>query len=418
MRLVSLGTHQGAESDHGLGAVARLIASGQATTRPEIARATGLARSTIGSHLKVLLDADVIREAGLGDPTGRGRPAQRLLIAPTAGVILVAALTPRHAEMAVIRLSQEVVAKLRVRLDIGIGPKPVLAAVRSHFAKMLSKHLLDTSEVKCVVISLPGPVDVRRGVPVRPPIMPGWDEYPVAETMSRHFACPTLVDNDANLMALGEARALPKDQCPLLFVKIGTGIGGGIVTATGELHHGADGAACDIGHIRVAGAEEVICSCGNVGCVEALASAEAITQALRTAKDDSHLTQVDLERLVRLGDPVATRLVRNAAAILGEVVAMLVHFYNPARVVIGGALTLASDDMLAGVRSVVYQQALPLATRNLTLAQSILGPTSGITGGMVLGIEHVLSATGAAKMGSPNSSVGHFEVGRPGSVKQ
>lgn len=398
VRLSELTPPQGAGTQRALGTIARLIASGRAATRPELVRCTGLARSTVGAHLQTLLDAGVVVESGLGTPAGRGRPAQRLRLSPAAGVMLITELTPHHARMAIVRLDQHVLAHQRVRLDIEAGPQATLQAVGDHLAGMLDGDAVAADGVKCLVISLPGPVDIRRGVPVRPPIMPGWDEYPVAQSLSDRFDCPTLVDNDVNVMALGEARALPEDQCPLLFIKIGTGIGGGLVTATGDLHHGADGAACDIGHVRVAGADDVMCSCGNVGCIEAVASAEAITRQLRVAKGDAALTQVDLEHLVRAGDAVATRLVRDAATVLGEVIASLVHFYNPARIVIGGPLTAASDDILAGVRSVVYQRALPLATRNLTLAHSALGETSGIVGGTILGIEHLLSPDGIATM--------------------
>ena len=240
---------------------------------------------------------------------------------------------------------------------------------------------------------MPGPVDGQHGIPVRPPIMPGWHAYPVAARLRRTFGCPVLLENDVNLRALGEARALPADQAPLLFVKVGTGIGGGLITGAGELHHGADGAAGDIGHVRVRGGPDVRCVCGNVGCIEALASASAIARRLG-AESGGEATIADVRALVARGDPTVLRLVREAAELIGEVVATLVHFYNPARVTIGGSVAAASDDLLAGIRSVVYQRALPLATRNLVLANSVLGEFAGVAGAAVLGIERVLSADG------------------------
>jgi predicted NBD/HSP70 family sugar kinase len=200
-----------------------------------------------------------------------------------------------------------------------------------------------------------------------------------------------ILENDVNLRALGEARALPDDQSPLLFVKVGTGIGGGLITREGALHHGADGAAGDIGHIRVRGAPDVVCICGNVGCIEAVASANAIAQRLSTEADP--VTIADVRARIARNDPAALALVREAAGLIGEVVATLVHFYNPARVTLGGSVTAASDELLAGVRSVVYQRALPLATRNLVLANSVLGEYAGLAGAMVLGIEQALSAS-------------------------
>ena len=124
--------------------------------------------------------------------------------------------------------------------------------------------------------------------------MPGWHAYPVSARLQQRFDCPAILENDVNLRALGEARALPADQAPLLFVKIGTGIGGGLISREGVLHHGADGAAGDIGHVRVRGGPDDPCVCGNVGCIEAVASASAIARRLAdTAGGGAEVTIAD-----------------------------------------------------------------------------------------------------------------------------
>lgn len=248
-----------------------------------------------------------------------------------------------------------------------------------------------------LVIGLPGPMDTSRGIPVKPPIMPGWDGFPVADALRAKLGCAVLVENDVNLRALGEARALALDQSPLLYIKVSSGIGGGLVTSTGELYHGADGSAGDIGHVRVHDAEQALCRCGNYGCIEAVASTPAILaqlQARDTVGAKLPSTHEELTAALRANEQVAVGLVREAAGRIGEVVATLVHFYNPARIVVGGGLTVASDDMLAGIRAVVYRRALPLATRNLVISQPSLGEWSGTGGGLVLGIEHALTESG------------------------
>lgn len=302
--------------------------------------------------------------------------------------MLVADLGAHGAHLAVVDLSQAMRAHVHVDVDVAEGPDTVLDAVESHL-QGLRAQVPGNAPARAVVIGVPGPVDDQHGIPVRPPIMPGWHAYPVAARLRRTFGCPVLLENDVNLRALGEARALPADQAPLLFVKVGTGIGGGLITGAGELHHGADGAAGDIGHVRVRGGPDVRCVCGNVGCIEALASASAIARQLGDGA-----TIGDVRARVARGDPTVLRLVREAAELIGEVVATLVHFYNPVRVTIGGSVAAASDDLLAGIRSVVYQRALPLATRNLVLANSVLGEFAGVAGATVLGIERVLSADG------------------------
>ncbi|MER5390496.1 ROK family protein [Saccharopolyspora sp. NPDC002686] len=373
--------------------LARLIASGAAESRVDLVRATGLSRSTVHSHLDALITAGAVVERGPVGSGGRGRPAHRLAIAPRTGAVLAADVGVHSTRLAVADLGQDVLAESEVELEISVGPEPSLDVLTDHLRKLLAAAEMPPEKVKALVMGLPGPVDSKLGMPVRPPIMPGWDGFPVAETMADRFSCTASVDNDVNLMALGEARALSVEESPLLFLKVGTGIGGGIVSAGGELHRGSDGAAGDIGHIRVPGADDVVCQCGNVGCVEAVASADAVLRALRT-EDGGPRNVEDLAQLLRDGDATAVRQVRTAAATIGEVVAMLVHFYNPKRIVLGGLITAAADDLLAGIRSVVYRRALPLATRNLSLANSTLGRSAGLAGAVVAGIENVLSADG------------------------
>ena len=375
-----------------LSTLARLVASGTAVSKADLVQAAGLARTTVSNGVDELLHRGVLRVVGTRPTPGRGRPADRLALSPGGGHVLVADLGAHGAHLAVVDLSQTMRAHGHVDIDVDEGPDTVLAAVESHL-RALRAQVPGDAPARAVVIGVPGPVDGRHGIPVRPPIMPGWHAYPVAARLRRTFGCPVLLENDVNLRALGEARALPADQAPLLFVKVGTGIGGGLITGAGELHHGADGAAGDIGHVRVRGGPDVRCVCGNVGCIEALASAGAIARRLG-AESGGEATIADVRALVARGDPTVLRLLREAAELIGEVVATLVHFYNPARVTIGGSVAAASDDLLAGIRSVVYQRALPLATRNLVLANSVLGEFAGVAGATVLGIERALSADG------------------------
>jgi predicted NBD/HSP70 family sugar kinase len=396
-----------------LSTLARLVASGAAVSKADLVAAAGLARGTVSAGVDELLGRGVLLLDGTRPTPGRGRPADRLALNPQGGFVLVADLGVRGAHLAVVDLSQRVHAHTHVDIDVADGPDPVLDTVEAQLAK-LRGTVRGGGPVRAAVIGVPGPVDGRHGVPVRPPIMPGWHGYPVTARLRRTFGCPVQLENDVNLRALGEARALPADQSPLLFVKVGTGIGGGLITQSGALHHGADGAAGDIGHIRVRGAPEIRCVCGNVGCIEAVASAAAIARRLGSgvtagaagpgpvgsAAAGSGLagsgaaTIDDVRALVSRGDPTAVGLVREAAGLIGEVVATLVHFYNPARVTIGGSVAAASDELLAGIRAVVYQVALPLATRNLVLANSVLGEYAGVAGATVLGIEEALSADG------------------------
>lgn len=386
--------------------LARLIASHEAVTRADLVRVTGLARSTVTGALDMLEQAGVIRNLGTRPTIGRGRPAEDLGLSPSYGLILVADVGIHFARLSLHDLSQAILASVEMPLEVAQGPEAGLAAVTNELRAMLTRIDHPRPVPLVLVIGLPGPMDTTRGIPVKPPIMPGWDGFPVADALRAEFDCAVLVENDVNLRALGEARTLPPDQSPLLYIKISTGIGGGLVTSTGELYHGADGSAGDIGHVRVHDAPDVLCRCGNYGCIEAVASAPAILRRLAELEAADHdltghnlnqtdhkvpTTREELDTALRMNEKLTVGLIREAAERIGEVVANLVHFYNPARIVVGGGLTVPSDDLLAGIRAVVYRRALPLATRNLVISQPTLGEWSGIGGGVVLGIEHALT---------------------------
>jgi predicted NBD/HSP70 family sugar kinase len=198
-----------------------------------------------------------------------------------------------------------------------------------------------------------------------------------------------LVDNDVNIMALGEHFTHWRDTEHLLFVKVGTGIGCGIVAGR-LIHRGAQGAAGDIGHIRVPGNEDVLCRCGNVGCLEAVAGGRALAERLAAAGAEATSSR-DVVRLLRAGEPLAVRLVREAGRSLGQVLAGCVNFFNPDVIVIGGDLGEAHEQLLAGVREVIFERSLPLATGDLRTVPSLLGDRAGIVGAAVMVIEHVLA---------------------------
>jgi predicted NBD/HSP70 family sugar kinase len=219
--------------------------------------------------------------------------------------------------------------------------------------------------------------------------MPGWDRYDVPGHVQRAIAVPVMVDNDVNIMALGERHVHLPHVSDLVFVKVGTGIGAGIISG-GTLQRGAQGTAGDVGHVRIPRADGIWCRCGNEGCLEAVASGAGVATALRgavlAASDGG-----DVVRLTRSGDVQAIQAVRQAGRDLGEVLAMLVNLVNPSVVVIGGSLALAGEHLLAGIREVVYQRSLPLATEQLQLVSSMAGERAGVLGAAALAIGHALS---------------------------
>jgi predicted NBD/HSP70 family sugar kinase len=274
-------------------------------------------------------------------------------------------------------------------MDIADGPDRVLTWLDERFAELLAKAGKTAEDVRGIGIGVPGPVAFATGQPVNPPIMPGWDGFSIPDWFADRYTAPVLVDNDVNIMALGEHFSHWRDTDHLLFIKVGTGIGCGIVAGR-LIHRGAQGAAGDIGHIRVPGNEEVLCRCGNVGCLEAIAGGRALARRLSEAGLKAADTR-DVVALTRAGEPLAVRMVREAGRSLGQVLAGSVNFFNPAAIVIGGDLGEAHEQLLAGVREVIFERSLPLATRDLHTAPSRLGDRAGAVGAAIMVIEHVLA---------------------------
>jgi predicted NBD/HSP70 family sugar kinase len=371
----------------GAGSVLQLIRDREGMTRSDLARITGLARSTVAQRVDALLAHELVYEAGGTASTG-GRPPTLLTFNESAGVVLVADLGATHSRLAASDLAGAPLAEEAFDMDIAVGPERVLGQVNEHFSALLAELGRTPEDVRGIGIGVPGPVAFHKGQPVKPPIMPGWNGFPIPRWFATHYDAPVLVDNDVNIMALGEHWANWRETEHLMFVKVGTGIGCGIVAGR-AIHRGAQGAAGDIGHIRLSGHEDVLCRCGNLGCVEAVAGGGALARRLTEAGLEAADSR-DVVRLLRADDATAVRMVREAGRSLGEVLAGCVNFFNPGVIVIGGDVGEAPE-LLAGVREVTIQRSLPLATGELAIVASRLGDRAGVVGAAIMVVEHVLA---------------------------
>jgi len=392
----------------------RLLRDTGALSRAELADRLAVPRPRLLTELDALVATGLIREAGPAASRG-GRRSTLVELNPElrfAAVDLGA--TSIDVEITDGRL--EPVAAYAEPADIRSGPKPILQRVN----EILVKFAIDGAftRLHAIGIGVPGPVSFRDGVPVSPPIMPGWDRYPVREVLSREHACPVVVDNDVNIMSIGERYGgVARSVDNLLFLKIGTGIGCGIYLG-GEVYRGTDGCAGDIGHIQV-DSHGPVCTCGNVGCLEALfggaalardataaarngtspalaerLSAGAVTPEARRSGgafagvgSAGTISAKDVADGAAEGDVTCIRLIRDGGRRVGTVLASLVSFINPSMIVIGGGLAGLGHILLAEIRSVVYRRSLPLATGNLPVVLSELGPRAGVVGAAVLASE-------------------------------
>jgi predicted NBD/HSP70 family sugar kinase len=360
----------------GPGDVLELIRHGRATTRGDVLEATGLSRMTISQRLDALLAAGMIVEGQTSEATG-GRRRRSLAFNTSQSHVLVVAIDTTHTRIAVTDLSGAVLVEDSIDVPVSAGPSEVLDRIVLAVGAVLGKQGLDPDDLCGLGLSLPGPVDPVSGRPSQPPMLPGWDAYPVAEHLQPALpGVPVLTANDADAAAMGEYAAGYTHVQSLCLVKVSTGIGTGIVIG-GRSYNGVDGGAGDIGHVRVSPRSEARCQCGMQGCLAAVASGRAVAAELRSLGFAASSGR-EVRALLRAGEPEAARLTQAAGKRIGEVMATMVCLLNPEVVLVGGAL--ASAPLLAGMRETLYRLALPRATRHMALQLGSLGEDAAVAG--------------------------------------
>ena len=387
------------------GHVLDLIRRTGGLTRAEILERTGLARSTVTTRLATLQSAGLVAQGGT-TTAARGRPPSHFHFRDDNGALLLADAGATKVRTAVTDLDGMIRHEIDIPMDITIGPEAWLTELQHTLEQLMRLADCTPGFVRGIGLALPGPIDFGSATVVRPPIMVGWDGYPIREWFARTFHCPVIVDNDANVMTLGEYRAQDAHWSSMVMLKIATGIGAGIIAGS-AIYRGEDGAAGDIGHIQITPAQVVAvqaggattpmtvdqdspprCRCGNLGCVEAYAGGWALVRDLRERGRDV-TTVADLVDLLKSGDPEVLAMTRQAGRTIGIALADAVSLLNPGAVMIGGELGAAADNLVAGVREVIYARCLPLATRRLEIVPTKLGNHAGLTGLATILTDHI-----------------------------
>lgn len=378
-----------------------VVRRGHGLSRAEIAERTGLSRSIVSERVAALLTGGLVRET-VAASTG-GRPPRSLELRADAGYLAVADIGASSIDAGITDLGGRVLAQASEAADVNTGPAAILGRIDALFAGLLA-GATGSAPLWGIGVGVPGPVEFRTGRPISPPIMPGWDRYPLRGYLMERYGVPAWVDNDVNVMALGESRhGVARGHADVIVVKVGTGIGSGVIS-DGMMHRGAQGAAGDVGHIRVVGDTELVCRCGKVGCLEAFAGGAAIARdgevlarsgrsphlAARLAEQGA-LTAEDVGRAAAMGDGAALDLLVRSGRLVGETLAALVNFFNPSMIVIGGRVARAGDEYLAVIREVVYARSLPLATRSLDIQPSSLGGQAGVRGAAAMVLDQIFS---------------------------
>lgn len=400
----------------------KLLRSGEAKTRPELGRKSGLGRSVVSQRVADLIDSGLVREGRLGPSTG-GRAPRELQFCAGAGLLLAAELGATSINVGLADLAGRIIEHHEEPGDIADGPDAILGRVEKLFDQFSDALPAGPTSIWGVGVGVPGPVEFATGRPVSPPIMPGWDGYDIRGRLSARYHAPVWVDNEVNLMALGELRSgLGRAERDLLYIKVGSGIGAGLISG-GQLHRGAKGCAGDVGHVAASEGQDTVCRCGNTGCLEALAGGAALARDAGTAAETGTSTYLrdlattghalsarDVSQGAARGDPACRQLLTRSGTLIGQTLAQLVNFFNPSLIVIGGGVAEAGDVFLAAIRQSVYSRSLPLATRDLRITRSPLSTSAGLSGAAAVAIDELFQPGRIARWIGKHSPHGHPEI--------
>jgi predicted NBD/HSP70 family sugar kinase len=360
------------------------LASRGSASRAELARATGLAPSTVTSLVAALVAEGVVRTVEGAGPGGVGRPGQLLTLGRRAGVVVGVDLGRRHLKVAVADLSHSLLARRDVAKPADQDAAVDIDLIRAQLQAALVEARVSPEEVLALGMGLPGPVHTT-GELGDSTILPGWVGVQAAVALEEALGMPVSVDNDANLGALSESKwGAGAGVHDLVYLKASTGIGAGLIIE-GRLFRGAGRTAGEIGH-TVIDPGGPVCRCGNRGCLEMYAGSSAILSALQP----THPEVVDLVSAVaraQQGDPGCRRVVADAGRAVGSALATLCNIVNPARVIVGGTLGEAGELLLEPMRDALRAGAIRSAADDVVIVGASLGHDAELMGAVALALE-------------------------------
>jgi glucokinase-like ROK family protein len=382
--------------------IMRVLRKNGQTSRPEITSITGWSRAKTSQEISAMIEKGFLVETGKGLSKG-GRKPRLLFLNNGLGFVVGVDIGATSVEIALADMNGKILTRLAEQADVRQPPEVLLGRCSALIVEMTSAENIAPEQILGIGVGVPGPVDFTHGVLVAPPLMPDWENYPIRTFLKERFPSAfVVIDNDVNIMALGEQRSGDAEDIDhFLVIKIGTGIGCGIM-ASRKIHRGNNGCAGDVGHICI-DKDGPVCRCGNRGCLEAMAAGPAIAQnamqaaidgrseLLRKMMDDNggELSPEDVRTACREGDEAALEIIRASGKMIGDVLASLVNFFNPSHIFITGGISNFGNHLLIAVKQAVLRRSLPLATSNLTINFSRTGPDAGILGAVMLALEYL-----------------------------
>jgi len=384
----------------------RFAASG--LSRTDLADKMGLTRAAVSLIVNDLLESSIVQEAEIRSVPS-GRPPVTLEINQRRGLVCAIDMGATHMSLAVADFTARILQEVEFSFDVNNGPQVCLEEANHNLLKLLESQSLSLSDISAIGVGVPGPVNTEAGMVVAPPIMPGWDHYPIRASLEKMWGCPVTLNNDAELGALGEwAYGAGRGEKNIAYIKVGSGIGAGLILNQ-QIYGGTTGAAGEIGHLTI-DENGPLCNCGNHGCLEAFAGGHAIAEqgrALVNSGKRTLLSEIPVEKITahevgeaaRRGDLPAQEILRRAGTFIGIALAGLINLFNPSIVIIGGGVAQVGDILTGPIRQAVRERAMRASEQSVHITTGMLGRRSLLIGATVQAINIAIHIAAEQKNG-------------------
>lgn len=369
--------------------------AGKGISRSDIAEELGLTRAGVTIIVNDLLESGIILETN-SRSTPSGRPPVVLELNPEYGLVAAIDMGASHLSVAVGDFSARIIQETELPFRIANGPEKCLEEVNKALEEIVKQCGITIKDLSAVGVSVPGPVVTDAGMVMSPPIMPGWDRFPIRDTLEKYWKISVTINNDADLGALGEwAYGAGRGEKNLAFIKVGSGIGAGLIIDK-QIYVGSTGSAGEIGHLTI-DKNGPLCTCGNYGCLEAFASGSAIEiqaqklvesgkRTLLTKSEHNKLNVSDVADAARRGDLAAQEIIKRSGTFIGIAIANLINMINPGIVIIGGGVAQVGDLLTGPIRQEVRERSLPASEHAVRITTAMLGRRSSLIGALVQAI--------------------------------
>ena len=376
--------------------------AGKGLSRTDLAEEMGLTKAAVTLIVNDLIAHGIIIETE-SRTTSSGRPPVVLEINPKHGLVAAIDMGAMHLSAALGDFSARILEEIEVPFQVADGPEKCLQEADRILCELLEKRGLSPSDLSGIGVGVPGPVITEQGTVMAPPIMPGWDRFPIRATLEKKWKTAITLNNDAELGALGEwAYGAGRGERNLAFIKVGSGIGAGLIINR-QIYGGTTGSAGEIGHLTV-DENGPLCACGNHGCLEAFAGGHAIASQARSLvatgkrtvlseKKVGELTAQDVAEAARRGDLPAQEILKRSGTYIGIALAGLINLINPSTVIIGGGVAQVGDLLTAPIRQAVRERSLRASEHGVKITTAMLGRRSSLIGALVQAINIAIHDT-------------------------